>query len=110
MATETLGRRIMCAAEAYNMAAWVARGRTTFPQEANARANAALADLRALCARAEAAERLAVAVVRRVDAREAWVNGADVGAISEAFVAFEKAATEYDLADIAWRALGEVQP
>jgi len=98
MATEpTLGVRILAGAVGLSLA-W---NRATVDRS--------MAKLRALAARADAAERGMVATVRRDLASQEWYRHSWLG--SEAKGAAKDAAdTEYTEALAAWRALGEVQP
>lgn len=121
MATEqTLGQRILDAADAYANAVqeaiqtWGAGEWTGHHDEATAEE---LATLRALAARADAAERLAVAGDREVATRDALNaalermyadpdKGRDMDTEEEA-ATFEAACNEYDEALAAWRAITE---
>lgn len=96
MAEPTLGRRIMIEATICKDA-----------PAGSAMAGKAWADLRALCARADAAERGMVAVIRREALADAWYV-ADELDVAVAKAALDVADTEYDNALADWRALGEV--
>ena len=86
--SDTLGARILAVAVGLSLAG----NRATVDRS--------MAKLRALCARADAAERLAVATdaLDRDDWREVDADGVPL------------VANEHDNALDAWRALGEVQP
>ena len=95
MAETTLGMRILGAAMGLSLAG---NSRT---------ASKVMTDLRALAARADAAERLAKAAVALPVAREKWVAADDAGDIIEAFEAFTVVRKEHEQAAGVWRAITE---
>ena len=111
MATEpTLGRRILDAAdrhaEAYGW--WLAETEEDeAPGPLHAKQRATRETVRALAARADAAERLAKAAVALPIARAKWAAADDASDIIDAFEAFTVVRKEHEQAADMWRVITE---